>query len=55
METFSYRANWTEQKLKCEKCGETRSVKYLFRGESYCNRCVMQVVLWQNAQNKNVK
>jgi late competence protein required for DNA uptake (superfamily II DNA/RNA helicase) len=25
--------------LICARCGETRSVKYLIAGSTYCNRC----------------
>ena len=38
----TYISNWVEKKLRCFMCGETRSVKYAYKGMHYCNACIMQ-------------
>ena len=38
----TYISNWVEKKLRCFMCGETRSVKYAYKGMHYCNECIMQ-------------
>ena len=32
--------DWPNKKLTCITCGETRSVKYSFKGNNYCNACI---------------
>lgn len=34
--------DWPNKNLTCVTCGETRSVKYSYKGDTYCNACVIQ-------------
>ena len=34
--------DWPSKNLTCVTCGETRSVKYSYKGDTYCNACVIQ-------------
>jgi len=36
--------NWINKNLICNKCGETRSVKYEGNdGKTYCNKCILLI------------
>lgn len=43
--------DWRNKDLQCLKCGEKRSVKYEYEGESYCNKC-MAIVMMEAKRNK---